>query len=117
MFKNAQLASEGYRLTKRVKIPILRVPLAMYTIIADMSVVVCCFLCHILPQVKPITDSHYCWGHTEKSPKGSEHALEDGILEERTPDSQAELWVLEGKSEVHGRQILFETRFHEFRRG
>ena len=46
-----------------------------------------------------------------------EHALEDGILEERTPDSQAELWVLEGKSEVHGRQILFETRFHEFRRG
>lgn len=65
----------------------------------------------------PARGSRSLKGHTEKSPKGSEHALEDGILEERTPDSQAELWVLEGKSEVHGRQILFETRFHEFRRG
>ena len=43
-----QLAAEGYRLPKRVKIPYLRVPLAMLAVITDMSVVVCYFLCHII---------------------------------------------------------------------
>lgn len=47
VLKDTQLAAEGYRLTKRVKIPKLRVPLAMLTVIADMSVIVCYFLCHI----------------------------------------------------------------------
>jgi hypothetical protein len=48
MLKNTQLAAEGYRLTKRVKIPILRMPLAMLAVIADMSVIVFDYLlCHI----------------------------------------------------------------------
>jgi hypothetical protein len=40
MFKNTQLAAEGNRLTKRIKIPLLRVPLAMLAVIADMSIVI-----------------------------------------------------------------------------
>jgi hypothetical protein len=41
MLKDTQLTAEGYRMTKRVEIPILRMPLAMLAVIADMSVVVC----------------------------------------------------------------------------
>jgi hypothetical protein len=36
-----QLAAEGYRLTKRVKIPLLHVPLAILAVIADVTIVVC----------------------------------------------------------------------------
>lgn len=46
VLKDTQIAAEGYRLTKRVKIPILCMPLAMLAVIADMSVVVLNFLCH-----------------------------------------------------------------------
>jgi hypothetical protein len=39
--ENLQLAAEGYRLTKRVKIPLLHVPLAILAVIADVTIVVC----------------------------------------------------------------------------
>jgi hypothetical protein len=48
LIKLTQLAAEGYRLTKWVKIPLLPMPLAMLAIIADMSVILYLnFLCHI----------------------------------------------------------------------
>jgi hypothetical protein len=47
MLKNTQLASEGYRLTKQVKIPKLRVPLAILAVIADIITLYLSFLCHI----------------------------------------------------------------------
>ena len=50
----------------------------------------------------PTRGSRSLKDHPEKSSKGSEYVLEDGILGESTPDSQAEQWVPEGKSEVHG---------------
>jgi hypothetical protein len=47
VLKNTQLAAKCNRLTQLVKIPILRMPLAMLAVIADMSVVVFdYFLCH-----------------------------------------------------------------------
>jgi hypothetical protein len=47
MLKDTQLTTEGYRLTKLVKIPLLRMPLTMLAVIADMFALVFGYLlCH-----------------------------------------------------------------------